>query len=136
MDLPFQSVENKSGFKNKSRFLNKKNKSGFTLIEVLIVILIIAILSVGAYMIYRDVLDGTKKSAISSNLSAISSAARLFTSTYEHTPNSISDLAPLLQNSLTNNPPGAAYTLDPTNYIIKGYVTLKDGSLYLTQREY
>jgi prepilin-type N-terminal cleavage/methylation domain-containing protein len=111
-------------------------KAGFTLIEVMIVMLIIAVLAAGAYLIYRNIFDGTKKSAISSNLHALSSAARLYASSNEHTPNSLGDLIPLLENSLTNNPPGAVYTLDPANYMIKAYFTLLDGSLYLTQREY
>jgi prepilin-type N-terminal cleavage/methylation domain-containing protein len=127
MNSSRQKAKNKSGF---------ALKSGFTLIEMLLVMLIMSILAVAVSMIYRNVLDGTKKHALFSNLRALAGAAQLYASTYEHTPTSIGDLIPLLETSLTDNPKGSTYTLDASNYIVKGYFTLRDGSLYLTQKEY
>jgi prepilin-type N-terminal cleavage/methylation domain-containing protein len=121
---------------SRQKVKNKKNKSGFTLIEILLVMLIMSILAVASNAIYKNVLDGTKKHALFSNIRALTGAAQLYASTYEHTPSSIGDLIPLLETPLTNNPKGATYTLDASNYIVKGYFTLRDGALYLTQKEY
>jgi prepilin-type N-terminal cleavage/methylation domain-containing protein len=70
--------------------MENRNKSGFTLIEIAIVVVIVAILIAGV-MAGEEVLEGSKRMAVVSNLSKYKTAYDQFMEKYYSAPGDMSD---------------------------------------------
>ncbi len=63
--------------------MRKQHKSGFTLVELLVVLAVIAIISSISFGAFRSISDGNKRTSCQSNLSQIYKSVRLYSQDYD-----------------------------------------------------
>jgi len=72
-----------------------KSKKGFTLVELMVVIIILGILVAIAIPIYNNVTKSAKENACAANIRTIQSAVQMYQADHDGTlPSSLSDLVP------------------------------------------
>jgi len=95
-----------------------KARKGFTLVELVVVVAIIAILTAVAAPRFLSMTESSKVAAVESNCQALRAAASLYMADHGgKAPASADLLNPYLANpfaSLANNPDGATYTIAAT----------------------
>jgi type II secretion system protein G len=95
----------------------KKNKKGFTLVELMVVVAIIGILVAIAVPIYNASQATAKANACKSNLRTLNGAISMYHADHDGTyPTQISDLSAYLQSVPTCPSGGGAYTIDANSH--------------------
>lgn len=89
----------------------RKNKKGFTLVELLVVIAIIGILAVVAVPALFSNINKAKVASVESDYSSIKSAALSFYADENKFPDDIDKLKSYLESNITNSDVGGTYTL-------------------------
>lgn len=99
--------------------LMKRNQKGFTLIELMVVILIIGILVAIAVPLYTKSQARAQESACKANLRTLMGSIAQYAAENGKNPDSLDQLVPDYLKSLPRCPAGGNYTYDKT----KGTVT-------------
>lgn len=84
--------------------INKKNQTGFTLIELLVVIAIIALLSSVALIAFMSARQKSRDAKRLSDMVQMNNAMALYFSTYQGYPTVTSALVPTVASSLPQDP--------------------------------
>lgn len=106
----------------------KKNQKGFTLVELMTVVVIIGILIAIVVPVYRNVQDNAKRRAVEANLRTIDGAISMFLTenTGAPTGGATSNLVPAYLQAWPTTPTGATYDVvgDGTNTPYRGAVSV------------
>ncbi len=95
----------------------KKNEKGFTLVELMVVVVIIGILVAIAVPVYNNVSDRARTQAIEANVRILQGAVMMYhVSNNDVYPGAIDDLIPFVEGTAINGenglgPSGVTYTL-------------------------
>ncbi|MGI6294836.1 MAG: prepilin-type N-terminal cleavage/methylation domain-containing protein [Armatimonadota bacterium] len=136
--------------------VNKKSKKGFTLVELLVVIVVLAVLAAIVLPKFMDSSARSKESALKSDLKLVRTAISLFQADIGKYPNSLADLAesdvskvkgkdgaavsagdwhgPYLESVVTDPISGQPFTYDKNTGKVTSSASgsAMDGSLYNT----
>ncbi len=95
------------------RFYNyiKRSEKGFTLVELLIVVIILAVLSGIAVPSYMALRNRARESAAENEMRNITTAIEMYIADNETTPSDLGDLSDYMQNVPNTDPWGGAYVL-------------------------
>jgi general secretion pathway protein G len=93
-----------------------RKKRGFTLVELLIVIIIIAVLAAVAIPKFANSSQKSKESALRAELSLLRNAVELFKNDTGCYPASLSDLAATTAPATGKDKDGSDYTITASNY--------------------
>lgn len=105
-----------------------KSNKGFTLVELLVVVIIIGILVAIAIPVYTDITNSTKRSACDSNMRMIKSAIQQYKIKYpDRTVTEISDLNEFFEDT-PECPFGAGYEFDSGNLVEHDHTDTDSGS--------
>ena len=105
----------------------KKNKKGFTLVELVIVLAIIGILIAIAIPVYNNVLSSAETKADNSNIAMIEDAILVYkadtgdypdVTTFDDLIDTLNDEGYLKQDTITANQDGYEYSYDATNHTV------------------
>lgn len=97
------------------QFISKalNNKKGFTLVELMIVVVIIGILISVAVPVYSNVTNNAERRAVEANLRILDGAIIMYYADKNKYPNSIDELEDYIQGNIDGLGPGtASYILD------------------------
>lgn len=92
----------------------KKGNKGFTLVELMVVVVIIGVLTAIAVPIYNSATDKAKTNAIAANLRIINGAIAQFKANETNELESIDDLVPKYIQTEPTGPKGVTYELNDT----------------------
>lgn len=95
----------------------KKNQKGFTLVELMVVVVIIGVLVAIAIPVYNEVQDKAKRNAEEANIKIIESAIQVYLTTDEGSLDAIEQeglkvLEPEYLKQIPESPYGGTYTVE------------------------
>ncbi|NLY68469.1 MAG: prepilin-type N-terminal cleavage/methylation domain-containing protein [Clostridiales bacterium] len=101
-------------------FKLRKNKKGFTLVELMIVVIIIGILTAIAIPVYNSVTANAKINSALANQRSIDSAIQMYYAKNSKYPDNINALVPDFIQSIPEDPFGASYDIGVIKVVIGG----------------
>jgi type II secretion system protein G len=104
----------------------KRNNKGFTLVELMVVLLIIGILVAIAIPIYNNAQDNAQKKACQANLRTIDGAIAQYNAVENDWPANLAALSGYLKSTPTCPTDGSAYTLVGSGVNLHAECTHKD----------
>jgi len=112
----------------------KKNQKGFTLVELMVVVVIIGVLVAIAIPVYNEVQDKAKRNAEEANIKIIESAIQVYLTTDEGSLDAIKQkglkvLEPEYLKQIPESPYGGTYTVEVegNNFKVIGPASTESG---------
>jgi prepilin-type N-terminal cleavage/methylation domain-containing protein len=109
---------------------SERSERGFTLIELMVVILILGILVAIAVPVYLASQDNAREMTCRSNLRTIDGAIRTFAARYGADPATLDELVPDFLKELPEEPAGGTYNLLAATATEPSQVECSEGHTY------